>query len=152
MALKLSSGLVNAILDTHCFKNTMALGFLYIYSGLQPADADAIETPGAVNLLIITNASTATGLTWADATLNVIPKTAAPSEVWSGIGLVAGIAGWFRFYAAAKGMGASTSAVRFDGRVSAIGGGGDIELSSTTVAVGATTTISTATFTLPLSA
>lgn len=148
MALRLSSGLVNSLMDTNCFKTTMTLGFLYIFSGLQPANADAIETPGAVNLIIITNASTATGLLWDDATLNVIPKKIG--EVWSGVGLVAGTAGWFRFYSSTKTTGASTSAVRFDGRVSGPGGGGDIELSSTAIAVGATTTLTTATFTIPL--
>lgn len=155
MALRLSTGLVNSLLDTHCFKNLMATGLLCIYSGVQPANADAIETTAAVLLVKITVGSAAftptsgtNGLSWDNATLNVIPKAV---EVWSGVGLAVGTAGWFRFYDKNFTAGASTSAVRFDGRVSTTGGGGDIELSSTTIAVDATTTITAATFTIPLS-
>ncbi len=154
MSLKLSTGLVNALLDTGSFKTVMDYGVLYLYSGTQPTSADVIETSGAVVLLLVTVASgaftsgvTTNGLRWDNATLNVCPKTA---DVWSGVGIAAGTAGWFRFYANTVVTGASTSAVRFDGRVSSTGGGGEIELSSTTIAIGATTVISSATFTIPL--
>ena len=157
MALKLSTGLVNGILDTNCFKTLMGHGILYLYSGLQPATADAIETAGSVALLKVTLASGAftsgvstNGINWDDAVLNVISKAAA--ETWSGVGIADGTAGWFRFYANTVVLGASTSAVRFDGRISSVGGGGEIELSSTTIATGATTTITAASFTIPLSA
>ena len=157
MALKLSTGLVNNVLDSASFKDSMASGILYIFSGSQPANADAIETPGAVNLLKITLASgaftsgvTTNGLLWDDAVLNVISKDV--TQVWSGVGIADGTAGWFRFYANTVVQGASTSAVRFDGRVTVTGGGGDLELSSTTIATGATTTITAAAFTMPLSA
>ena len=157
MALKLSTGLVNALLDTNCFKTVMNDGILYFYTGLQPSSADVIETVGAANLLKITIASGAfvsgapgNGLGWDDAVLNVISKAAA--ETWSGVGLADGTAGWFRFYSNTVVTGASTTSARFDGRISGIGGGGEIELSSTTIAIGATTTLSTATFTIPLSA
>jgi hypothetical protein len=155
MSLKLSTGLVNALLDTGSFKTIMATGLLCLYSGVQPASADVIETSGAILLLKVSVGSAAftptagtNGLSWGDATLNVVEKA---SEVWSGVGLAAGVAGWFRFYDKYFTAGASTSAVRFDGRISTIGGGGEIELSSTTIAIGATTTITTASFTIPLS-
>ena len=157
MALKLSTGLVNALLKTGSFKSVMNDGILYLFSGLQPANADAIETAGAIVLLKVTVASGAfvsgaptNGLGWDDAVLNVASKAAA--ETWSGVGLVDGTAGWFRFYGNTVVTGASTSAIRFDGRVSAIGGGGEIELSYPGIAAGATTTITAATFTIPLSA
>ena len=157
MALKLSTGLVNSILDTASFKTSMASGILYIFSGSQPADANSIETAGAVNLLKVTLASGAftsgvstNGLLWDDAVVNVISK--AVSQTWSGVGIADGVAGWFRFYANTVVQGASTTAIRFDGRITVTGGGGELELSSTTIATGATTTITAASFTMPLSA
>ena len=157
MALKLSTGLVNNVLDSASFKDSMANGILYIFSGSQPATADAIETAGAVNLVKVTLASGAftsgvstNGLLWNDAVLNVISK--GSGQTWSGVGLADGTAGWFRFYANTVVQGASTSAIRFDGRITVTGGGGELELSSTTIATGATTTITAASFTMPLSA
>ena len=155
MALKLSTGLVNAMLDTGSFKSVMSYGVLYLFSGTQPTNADAAETSSAIILLKVTDNSGAfvsgvntNGLLWDDAVLNVISKVT--SQVWAGAGIAVGAVGWFRFYANTIVTGASTSAVRFDGRISATGGGGDIELSSTTIAVDATTTITTATFSIPL--
>ena len=144
MARKFSTGLRNGLLGgttDDCFQELMALGFLDIYSGGQPADADTAES--GTKLVAITVDSLGTGLSWADAVAGVCAKAA---EVWSGVGLVAGTAGWFRFYAAAHTLGVSTTAIRFDGSVGT--SGAQLNMSSTTIAVGATTTIDTFTITL----
>jgi hypothetical protein len=72
------------------------------------------------------------------------------AEVWSGVGLAAGTAGWFRFYDNAVTTGSSTSAARFDGVCGV--GSGELRLSSLTIAVGATITVDTGSLTQPASA
>ncbi len=144
MSRKFSTGLRNGLLGgttDDCFQELMALGFLDLYSGGQPADADTTES--GTKLVAITVASGATGLSWADAVAGVCAKAA---EVWSGVGLAVSRVGWFRFYAAAHTTGASTTAVRFDGSVGT--SGAQLNMSSTTIAVGATTTVDTFTVTL----
>lgn len=124
-----------------------------VYTGTQPATADLTES--GTKLLQITVASgafaggTATnGLNLADAASGVSAKET--SEVWSGVGLAAGTAGWFRCYSNAYVTGASSTAERFDGVCGV--GTGELRMSSLTVAVGATTTIDAAQVSQPASA
>ena len=147
MPLRLSTGLVNKLMDTASFKATFALSFLDIYSGAQPADAN--DAAVGTKLAAITNNSTATGLTFeASATLGELEKTAA--EVWSGLGLAAGTAGWFRLREATdSGVALSTTASRVDGSIAT--SGAQLNLGSLTIAVGAPVVISSAAFTLPKS-
>jgi hypothetical protein len=150
MALRLSTGLRNALLDTSAWRTALTNGVIYVYSGAQPSSADDAET--GANLLIITLASgsftagvATNGLNWAaSAASGVLAKAV---EVWSGVGIAAGVAGWFRFYANARVQGASVVAVRFDGNIAT--SGAQINLSNTSIAVGATTTIDTFTVTIP---
>jgi hypothetical protein len=127
-------------------------GVLEIYSGSQPASADVAESGTKLLRVTISSgafvAGTATnGLNIAAATSGVSAKETA--EVWSGVGLAAGTAGWFRYYANDYTTGASTSAVRFDGSCGV--SSGDLQMSSLTVAVGATNTVDTGTFTFSAS-
>jgi len=81
MALQLSTGLRNKLLDTAAFRTIFNLGFVKLYSGTVPASADATLTGSLV--LTLSNNATATGLTFASAAAGgVITKTLA--EVWSG--------------------------------------------------------------------
>ena len=128
-------------------------GVIEIYTGTQPATADLAET--GTKLLRITVASgafvagaAANGLNLGDASAGITSKESG--EVWSGVGLAAGTAGWFRYYSNAYVTGASESAVRFDGICGV--GTGELRMSSLTVAVGATTTIDTGTVTQPAQA
>jgi len=151
MARKFSTGLRNAILGgvtDGSFKDMMQDGVLGLYSGGQPADADTAES--GTLLVLITETSLAftggvatNGLEFGNAAAGVIAKDAT---VWSGVGLVAGAAGWFRFWDNAYTTGASTTELRFDGSVGT--SGAQLNMSSTTIAVGATTTIDTFTVTL----
>lgn len=128
-------------------------GVIEVYTGTQPATADLAES--GTKLLRITVASGAftpgsptNGLNLGDAAAGVASKESG--EVWSGVGLAAGTAGWFRFYSNAYVTGASSTAERFDGVCGV--GTGELRLSSLTVAVGATTTVDTGSLTVPASA
>jgi hypothetical protein len=132
-------------------KDILRDGVLRIYSGAQPTSPDA-----AINgtlLLEITVAAGAfvagafdNGLEFGDAADGQISK--ASGETWQDQGLSAGTAGWFRFCANATDAGAaSTTLPRIDGSVGT--SGADLNMSSTSVTVGATYTIDDFTLTLP---
>jgi hypothetical protein len=152
MALRLSTGLRNKLLGTASFKTIMQNGVIRIFPGVQPASADDAE--GATHVIEITVSSgtftpgTATnGLNFADPASGACTKAAA--EVWSGAAVATGTAGWFRFYANDRTTGADTSYARFDGSVST--SGAQLNMSSTAITSGATTTIDSFIVTMPAS-
>jgi hypothetical protein len=127
-------------------------GIIHIYSGSQPADADSAET--GTKLLEITVAS---GAFVAGSPTNGL-EIAAPisgkigikaAETWSGVGLADGTAGWFRFYDNKEHEGALGSAVRLDGNCGV--SGAQLNMSSTSVTSGATTTVDSFDITEPAS-
>jgi len=151
MGLRLSTGLRAAIMASTGFVGGMTGGVLDIFSGAIPADADAAEGAGTKLLRITVDhgAFPANALHFeATAPAGVAEKST--SETWQGLGLADGTAAWFRFYDSNDVQGASTTELRFDGTVGT--SGADLILSSTSIIAGATTTIDTATFTLPASA
>lgn len=88
------------------------------------------------------------GLTFGDAASGTLVKN--PLETWTGVGLAAGTAGWFRYEGALADTEASDTAGAFnrlDGNIST--SGANLNMSSTTVAIGATQTISTFSLTEP---
>jgi hypothetical protein len=128
-------------------------GVLRIYSGTQPATADAVVA--GTLLLEISVASgafvagaVANGLEFGTAAAGAISKN---SEVWSDTGIATGTAGWFRLYAnAADGGTADTTPFlypRIDGAVAT--SGAELNMSSTAITAGATTTIDSFTITFP---
>jgi hypothetical protein len=154
MALKLSTGLRNGMLNSTGFIEAFNDGIIYIYSGPQPANADAAIT--GTNLLKITvnngawSAGSATNGLGFDAPSNgTISKASA--EVWRGLGINGGgTAGWFRLCGnPTDAGGSSTTLPRLDGTVAI--SGGDMNLSSITIVDNAPTTIDTFQFTLPSS-
>lgn len=153
MAFRLSTGLRNALMKTSGFKEAMETGIIEVYSGAQPASADAAET--GTKLLRVTKASGAfvagaatNGLTFeTDPVAGVLSKS---SDVWSGVGIADGVAGWYRFYSNAYGTGSSTSAVRFDG--SCATANSQFNMSTTTIKTGAPVTVDTAAYTMPAGA
>lgn len=124
MAERLSTGFVNAVNATGSVKSVMADGVIYIYSGTQPATADAVES-GTLLMVITVNAgaftpgSATNGLEMGTSTDGVLSKAAG--ETWKGVGLAAAgtgtTAGWYRWYSNARTQGASTSAIRVDGAI-----------------------------------
>lgn len=134
------------------FADIFRNGVMDIYSGAQPSNADAGET--GTKLVSITLGSgsftggTATnGINFGESNNGVLAKEAG--EVWSGVGLTDGTAGWFRFYANDYTTGASTTAVRFDGNVAT--SGADLNMSNTAVDDGGTVTIDSVSLTQPAS-
>lgn len=131
------------------FRDIFKQGVLEIYSGSQPATADAAET--GTKLLRITVSSgafvagaQANGIQFGAPVAGVIAKN---TDVWSGVGLADGTAGWWRLYDNAYTTGLSTSAIRMDGNCAT--SGGDLNMASLTVTTGATTTIDSFAITQP---
>jgi len=150
MAIKLSTGLRNILLGRSAALNgdglagALHLGLINVYSGAQPANADAAAT-GTLLGVVSVNAS-GTGLTFDTPTAGTLSKL--PSEVWQMTGTVAGTAGWFRFFAAGGNPAiSSTVEVRLDGSIATTGG--DLNMSNVHVTVGSPHTIDVFQFVLP---
>lgn len=131
------------------FRDIFKHSVLEIYSGTQPATADAAET--GTKLLRITVSSGAfaaaaptNGLLFGAPMAGVISKN---TDVWSGVGLASGTAGWWRLYDNAYTTGLSTSAIRMDGNCAT--SGGDLNMASLAVTLAATTTIDSFAITQP---
>ena len=127
-----------------------------IYSGGQPADASATES--GTLLCTITDASGAVtsgngtnGLFFGVAASGTVAKKTG--QVWSGVNAATNTAGWFRVYPVDvddnDGAETTPALIRFDGSVST--SGAELNMSSTALTSGATTTIDTFTVTLPAS-
>lgn len=132
MALNFSTGFKNAILDTGSLKATFDDGFITIYAGTIPADADAAI--GAATALVTYSDNGAvpalgTGLDLeASAVAGAISKAAA--QIWKGTAGSTGTAAFFRYEQLADTGAASTTEIRIQGTVG--GGGADLFVTSTT--------------------
>lgn len=129
-------------------------GVLEIYSGTQPATADAAKTGTLLMKVTLDSAAftgglVANGLEFGIAANGAITKKTG--EVWSGVALASGVAGWFRLYANASDLGVADVSPfaypRIDGNIAT--SGAEINMSSTTITAGATTTIDSFTITFP---
>jgi len=144
MALRLSDAMRNHMLETSSVEAALALGFLIIYSGSQPASANDAAT--GVRLATIAVSDGAVGLTFDTiATAGTLPKAVA--ETWNGTAGATGTAGWFRFEeldvnkatteASADAGGAGDK--RVDGSIAV--SGADLNMSNVSVVSGATQTV-----------
>ena len=135
MTIKTSTGLRNKVLDTGSVKSRLALGFIKIYSGAEPASADAAATGTLLCTISVNGGGTGLSLD-ATAVGGVLAKSAA---VWSGAIVATGTAGYYRFSAVGDTGAASTTEERIQGSVGLAGA--DLNLSSislvTNAAVGA---------------
>lgn len=86
------------------------------------------------------------GLKFLAASAGAIAKNA---DVWSGVGLAVGTAGYFRLVKSSDTGVLSTTEIRLQGNVGT--SGSDLTLSSVNITIGATQTIDTATITMPAS-
>ena len=121
-----------------------------IYTGSQPTDADTAETGTKLASITLsseafTGGAAANGVNFGEVVAGVLAKEAG--EVWSGVGLAAGTAGWCRIYDNAYTLGNSETEVRIDGAVAT--SGAQLNMTNTSVAVGGTTTIDSVALTLP---
>ena len=146
MAERLSTGLRNGILKStgESLADILADGIIKIFTGTQPATADAVETAGSTLLVTITLSSGAftpgsptNGINLDVAASGAVSKDTG--ETWSGTAVADGQAGWFRFYDNDAVTGASTTEVRMDGAVST--SGAEINMSNTNIVTSGTVTI-----------
>lgn len=157
MPLRLSTGLVNKLMDTGSFKsvfeNTGAggdAGFLIdVYSGTQPTAAD--DASAGTLLVTISAGGAGTGCTFeASAGSNAGELEKNAGETWTGTAVATGTAGWFRLRRKADaGTASSTSEPRVDGAIST--SGAQMNLGSLSITTGAPFVLSAAAFTLPRS-
>lgn len=147
--IRLSTKLRDNLAGTTGFAATFANGVIDIYSGSQPASADAAVTgtllgrvtlnSGAFTAGVATN-----GLTFGAPSGGVVAKTG----VWSFNGVAAGTAGWFRLKGNALDSDAlSTTLPRVDGSIAT--SGADMNLSNIAIAIGAPNTIDSFSFQIP---
>jgi hypothetical protein len=148
MAIRLSTGLRNRMLAGGAnggLKLALDGGFINIYTGSQPVNADSPAT-GTLLGKVSVNADGVTGITFDDPSAGSISKAA--DELWRFLGLAQGNAGWFRFHNAADNPATlSTSSSRIDGSIGT--GMADLNLSNVAVVENAPCTIDVFTFTLP---
>jgi len=134
MALKTSTGIRNYMLDTGPVRDALNLGFINIYDGTPPANADqAIGSAGTNNLLcIISNDATATGITLeAAAASGSIPKES--TEIWRGTNSDTGVASFYRHVAPGDTGALSTTEARLQGSIALAGA--EMNLSDTTLTI-----------------
>lgn len=139
MTLKATPATKNALLNAIGLKEQLDDGFLYVFSGALPATADEalnMVTTHTELLMVSVADDGVTGLTFDAPTGGVVSKAAA--ETWSGTCDFDGFnatttqaATFYRFCAAGdNGRGAAdgTTGYRIQGSVTAVGGGGDLQI------------------------
>lgn len=157
--MQLSTATRNAALNTVGIKEQLDAGFLYIYAGTPPVDANVALDMVAVHteLVKISLSGGATGLTFDAPAAGVLPKAAA--ETWSGTCTFDGFAEatstltptFFRFCAAGdngRGVANSTTGYRIQGTVGGPSSGADLQLGTATLTDGNVQPIGAASFTL----
>ena len=150
MTIRLSTQLRNNLAGATGFAATFANGYIEVYSGTQPATADAAVTGTLLGTITLASGAftpgvATNGLTFAAAAGGAVSK----SGVWSMNGVAAGTAGWFRLKTNAEAVGGilSTTLARLDGSVAV--SGADMNLSNIVIAIGAPTTVDSFTWTQP---
>lgn len=124
-------------------------GVIRLYSGSQPATADDAETGTLlVTFTVSSGAFTAgavtNGLELGTPASGVIAKD---TDIWSGVAVASGTAGYFRWYDNSYVTGDSAVAVRMDGAVGT--SGAQLNMSSTSITSGATVTLDSWQITVP---
>jgi hypothetical protein len=133
----------------------MDKGVIYIYGPTQPTDPDAVASSTLLTEISVSSGdfahgTTTNGLEFGAASNGTITKSA--TAVWSGVGKATGTATWFRFCAnSADSEPGDPGATRisFDGLVTT--SGGQLNMSSTAITAGATTTVDSFTWVEPAS-
>lgn len=150
--LLFSTGTRQGMANTVGLLTQFAHGALFLYSGVQPADADsAVGSSTLLGIVTHNNVafvvdSAANGINFDTPVLGVL--NIKSTESWKSICVAAGTIGWFRLRAnPADAGGASTALYRIDGSVAQTGA--DLNLPVITVAVNTPVTIDVFQITLP---
>lgn len=145
MALKLSTGLRNGMLDSADFKTQMDGGLIKVYDGAVPATADAAIAGGNTLLCTFSLNSTGAGINFdATATGDTIAK--APAEVWAGDPVVTGTGTFYRHVAVGDTAALSTTEPRIQGE---LGAGNEMLLATNVFTIGVNRALDFYTFTIP---
>ena len=144
--------LVKATVSTDTVTLTARPGIGALYNGVAITGAETTITVVDVNMgTAVTGINSANGLDFEqDPTTGILEKLS--TQTWTGVGLAAGTAGYFRLVGAkvdAGSLDSSEEFLRLDGNIAT--SGANLNMSSTTVAVSAVQTISTFTLTEPAS-
>ena len=127
-----------------------ANGALYVQSRIDGLDFTLVDAGGGTGTITsvtqIEAASSVNSLRFGAPAAGVLAKN---SDVWSGVGLAAGVAGYFRLVTSQDGGLLSAEDVRLQGAIST--SGADLNMSSLNIALGATQTIDTFQLTFPAS-
>lgn len=154
MSIRLSTGLRNMLLGTASFKDVFADGVIHIYSGPQPATADAAVSGTLLGIVTVDGGafsfgSPTNGLEFDAPSGGAISKAAA--ENWKFTGLANGQAGWGRLMGnALDALGESTTLARLDFSIGTYGA--DLVLANVNITTGAPNTIDVFSFSLSASA
>lgn len=149
MALIFSTGFKNEVLDTGSVKTTFDDGYIDVYAGTVPADADA-ALGGATLLVTYSDNGAAEG---AGNGLDLDTAAAggaigkAPAQVWKGNAAATGTASFFRYRQTGDGGLLSTTDVRIQGTVG--GGGADLFVTSTSFSSGVDYTLDAFSLSIP---
>lgn len=136
--MKASTGLRNKLLDTNPLKSILASGFIKIYSGTAPADADTAISGGNTLLCTISVSGGGGGISFATTASNgTLAKASA--EIWQGTNATSGTASFYRHVAPGDTAVTSTTESRLQGTIGLAGA--DMNLSSVSLSAGATQTV-----------
>jgi len=152
-----TAGVILATAEGGSYRGIFRNMTIDIRTGAQPASADDAETGSLLCRLTLASGvfvpgSPDNGLNFgqvANAALKKELDAGSVAEVWSGVNVASGTAGYFRIYDNAAVQGASTSAIRLDG--SCATSGAQMNLTNTALVNGVTTTIDQVALTLPAS-
>jgi len=132
MAIKFSTGLKNAVLDTNSLKTSLDDGYIKVYSGTIPADADAALGAAVLLNTYSDNGAAAGAGNGLDldtsAASGAISK--APAQVWKGTAVATATASFWRYVQLADDGSASATQQRIQGTIG--GAGADLFVASTT--------------------
>jgi hypothetical protein len=150
MAERISKALRDALLTE--VQTLMADGVIRIYSGTQPANVETTESGDMLCEITLSDGAFTGGVATngLEFDLGTGELTIASGETWSGTAAASGTAGWFRFYDNDYDTGADGSEeyIRFDGRVAT--SGAELNLNTTSLVSGGPVTISSFSFTIPI--
>lgn len=131
MAIQFSTGLKDAILGTNDLKTSLDDGYIKVYSGTVPADADAAL--GAAVLLNTYSDNDAAAGSGNGLDLDTAPSAGAiskaPAQVWKGTAVASGTASFWRYIQLGDTGASSTTEQRIQGTIG--GAGADLFVQST---------------------
>ena len=144
MALKLSTGLRNAMLDSSNLRTLLNGGLINVYDGTVPSTADAALS-GNTLLCTFSLNSTGAGISF-DTTATGDTLAKAPAEVWAGNPAATGTATFYRHVAVGDDGTLSTTQARIQGEV---GPGHEMILATSVFTVGVNRELDFYTITFP---